>query len=202
MTNGGISYFDVIIVIVLIIFTYLGYKRGFTVEFLRIIGTLVSLLLGVRFMSNISIVIIGATNIPPTIATIIAFSTIFIGTILIFKLVSDKTQQAIKFSIALGSADKAVGAVLGLLKGAVVVSLFAILLSVFNFSDSVRGNLAQSMLYNPMRRIAPLVYNTLKNAIPHSRSFANEFEENFSGVHYDNLGKDTRNAIEFHKKKK
>lgn len=202
MTNGGLSYFDIAVVIILIVLVIKGYKSGFTEELMRIIGTVVSLLLAVKFMSNLSLPIVGATNIPPTIATIIACASIFTFSLLCFRFITEKMKKAINFSVFLGKADKALGGALGLFKGAIIISLITFLLSIFSFSDSFQKYMSGSLLYDPMRRIAPMVYDFLKAVMPEKRPFSVEFEENFSGIEYERRGQATNAAIEYYKKKR
>jgi len=129
MLKSGISYIDLGIVITLIVFIYKGFARGFTAELMRILGTIIGLVLAVRYMSNVSKVIVGGLSVTPTVAVVISFAAIFIGIILLFKYISDKLKKAISFSMALGNADKIVGGAMGLAKGAIVVSLVTILIS-------------------------------------------------------------------------
>ena len=201
MITCGISYIDLAIVFGLLIFIYKGYERGFTEEFMRILGTLVSLILAIRYMSDVSRVIIGATNMSPIIAVVISFVIIFFAVIYLFKFITERLKKAISFSVALGSADKVVGGALGLAKGAILISLVTILLSFFSFSDVLKRHFTESALFKPMQRIAPLAYDAFKVFVPRPKSFILEFEENFSGVSKYKRAKESQEFIESLKKK-
>lgn len=201
MDKGGISYIDLAIVAFLLIFIFRGYKRGFTEEFMRILGTLIGLIVAIRYMSDVSHFILGAIDIPLILAIIISYAVLFFATIFMFKFITEKLKKAISFSIALGGIDKIVGGALGLLKGAIIISLITILLSMFNLSDFSKRHISQSALFNPMRKIAPLVYDVVKIFVPHPKSFLSEFEENLSGFSLEKRGQEAEAFIKFYKKK-
>jgi len=200
MENNGISTIDLGIVIILFVFLIYGYKRGFTVEIMRIIGTMVALMASTKLMSNVSGYLI-QLEIPPIASSIISFITIFAAVVLGFKYLSTHLKKAISFSVILGGADKLVGGVLGLLKGSIVVSLITILISVFSFSDVINRHIIQSQLFNPMRRVAPLVYDAFKVLVPGKQPFVYEFEENFSKISYDKRGDSVNSLIRFYSRK-
>ena len=140
MIKSGISYIDLGILFVLLFFLYKGYARGFTEEFMRIFGTLVSLIVAIRYMSDLSKIIIGATSISPIVAIVLSFAALFFITIYGFKFITDKLKKAINFSVALGGVDKIVGGVLGCAKGAIFISLITKVSFGMTYFVSPRGN--------------------------------------------------------------
>jgi membrane protein required for colicin V production len=200
MPESGIPYIDLIIVVALLFFVYKGFQRGFVEEFLRIFGTLVALFFAIRYMSDISKIIIGAVDLPPTAAIIVAFSGIFVLLIYVFKHINKTLKKAIKFSL-FENLDKILGGALGLFKGAIIISLITMLLSLFSFSPVVKRHISQSQLFDPMRQIAPLAYSALITFVPNSKSFIDEFDENFYGISNDKKGEQTNNFIEYYRKK-
>jgi len=201
MRSSGIPYIDLIIVIALLFFIYKGYQKGFTVETTRIIGTLASLLLAIKFMSDISREIIASADIPPIVAIIFSFTLIFVSSFFILKYISDKLVKAVKLSIALGGADKIIGGALGLFKGTIIVSLCTIFISLFDFMPFVKKHISDSQLFNPMRQVAPLVYDAFKVFVPQSRPFIEELQESLSGVSVYRRGESTDRLIEYYQKK-
>lgn len=200
MPTSGIPYIDLIIVVALLFFIYKGYQRGFVEELLRIIGTLVALLVAIRYMSDISRVLIGSVSLPPTAAIIIAFTVVFVAVIYIFKYINQRLKKAIKFSL-FKDFDKIAGGAVGLFKGAIIVSLFTMFLSLFSFSPFLKRHISESQLFDPMRQIAPLAYSAIKNFIPNSKNFIDEFEENFYGMNKYKRGEQAEKFIEYYRKK-
>ncbi|MBN2009537.1 CvpA family protein [candidate division KSB1 bacterium] len=187
MTNNGLSYLDVLIVIILAIFVFRGFKRGFAGELTKIIGVILALMLSTKFMNNVAEFLVTAANIPPAFAMVVSFVMIFVATILLFKYAGTHLEKLIKVSVALKTADNFLGAILGLFKGAIFVSLFMLLLTLLSFSDAVQYHTKHSLLFGPMRDIAPAAYDALKK-MAGSESFIMEFEEAFSGIARDKRG--------------
>ncbi len=201
MQSNGISYLDLIIVIALIFFLAKGFKRGFTEEFIQMLGTVVSLILAVRYMSDISRYLINPVGIPTIGAIVIAFASIFIASFFTFRFLATKMRKAVNVSVALGSLDKIVGGAFGLAKGAIFTSLFVIVLSLFEILPFVSRYTNNSALYHPMRRVAPLAYDALKVFVPQSKPFIAELKDNTSGVSINKQGETTQKVIEYYRKK-
>ena len=202
MQNNGLSYLDVIIVIALIVFLVRGFRRGFTEELARVLGTVIALILAIRYMSNLSHFLINPIGIPTIGAIVISFAVIFIGTIYIFHYLAARIKKGINISVALGGLDKILGGALGLAKGAIVVSLFVILLSTFSFLPFVNRYTSNSQLYDPMRQVAPLAYEALKVLVPRSKPFLTELQDNLTGVSAYKQGASTEALIDYYKSKK
>ena len=199
MTNSGISYIDIAIVAILAFFIFRGFKRGFTEELMRFLGISIGLAIAIKFMDTVSINLVKHVNLPPVTAMITSFSSLFLGTIFLFKFFSKHIKKIFSFSVLLGGADKAVGGAIGFAKGAIIVSLITILISIFNFSDVIKSHVSHSQLFNPMRQVAPFAYSIFKVIIPHSEGFITELEENFSGISTDKRGAGINALIEHYK---
>ncbi len=190
MVKATIAIIDVAIIIILSFFIYKGYKNGFITEFMRVLGTTVGLVLAIRYMSDLAITVYGAVTISPVLITIVCFVLIFTLVVLTFRFLSTKFLKALKFSITLGSLDRVAGIALGLAKGAIIVSLCTVLLSLGSFSTQVRYEINQSLLFNPMRNVLPLAYSAAKLVFK-SRYLPlyREIEESFSGQPQEKKGK-------------
>lgn len=162
MLRATIAIIDLLIIAALSFFIYKGYKNGFVTEFSRVFGTMIGLIVAIRYMSNLVIPIYGATNISPIFITILCFIVIFTAVVLGFKYLSTKFLQAIKFSVSLGNMDRVAGIAFGLAKGAIIVSLCTVLISLATFSRPIRDEINQSLLFDPMRNVLPLAYSTAK----------------------------------------
>lgn len=201
MQSNGISYLDLIIVIALIFFLVRGFKRGFTEEFIQMLGTVVSLILAIRYMSDISHYLINPVGIPTIGAIVVAFASIFLVSFFTFRYLATSMRKAVNVSVALGGLDKIVGGAFGLTKGAIFISLFVILLSLFEVFPFVSRYTSNSALYNPMRQVAPLAYDALKVFVPQSKPFFEELKDNTSGVSIPKQGNTTQKMLEYYRKK-
>ena len=195
MIKAGISIIDLVIVISLIITVYKGYERGFIEEFVKILGILVGLIVGTKYMSSMSHYIVEATKIAPILATVFSFILIFVGMVYLFKYVSGKIKTATNYTVALGGIDKIAGGILGLAKGAIIISLIIIAFSFANVFDYTKQIISESKLFEPMQKVAPSIYDAVKVFIPNSNSFLTEFRKNFSGVPVDSMTIETQQFI-------
>lgn len=182
---------DLIIVVILLFSIYRGFKNGFIVEFMRFFATYVSLVIAVRYMSNLSLILVGALDetLSHSVVTIISFLLIFVTLMSIFRYITYKLKLISRFSITLGSLDRLAGIAIGLLKGAVFVSIITIVLSLTGLSGMFRKQINSSMLYQPMRQVLPLVYSAAKTFIWKGyKPFSQELKES--------LSMDTKRAID------
>ena len=189
MVKATIAIIDLAILIILSFFIYRGYKTGFITQFSQAFGTLIGLIVAIRYMSNLAIPIYGQINVSPTIVMILSFIVIFTAVVLGFNYLSKKFIKAVKVSIVLGSIDRVAGIAFGLLKGAIFVSLICVLVSLATFSAAINNEIRQSMLFKPMRNVLPLVYSTAK-LIFQSRykPLFREIEEALSGQPIERRG--------------
>jgi len=185
MIKATIAIIDLVIVFILSFFIFRGFKNGLVTELVRIIGTYAGLVVAVKYMSDLAIKIHGAINLPPTLVLIISFMVIFTPIVLIFKFLASKFLEAIKFSVSLGLLDKIGGVALGLLKGAIVVSLLTVVLSFATFSPELQKEIEQSVLFEPMKQVLPMVYEAIKVILSDSKPLADELKEGFSGFGMD-----------------
>jgi membrane protein required for colicin V production len=199
MVKATIAIIDLVIIIILSFFIYRGYKSGFITQFSQTFGTLIGLVLAIRYMSNLAIPIYGAINISPTFVMIFSFILIFTTVVLGFNYLSKKFLKAVKFSIVLGSMDRVAGVAFGLVKGAIFVSLICALISLATFSSTINNEIRQSMLFNPMRNVLSLAYSTAK-LIFQSRykPLFREIEESLSGQPVERRG-EAQDLVEYYR---
>ena len=69
------------------------------------------------------------------------------------------------------------GGALGLLKGAVVASLLLLLISIVPFGPKLLPSPEKSILYKPVKGVAPRVYDVITKMVPGSKSFYSEVKD-------------------------
>ncbi len=154
--------FDLIIILILFVSIYRGYKRGFIKEFMAFLGLFVSLILSVRYMSDISSLLYGVIELPHSIVTLVSFLIIFIPIMLFFRWMAIKLKILSKFSFTLGSLDRLAGIVLGLIRGAIFVSVSIFVITLTGLSGLMREEVNKSQLFNPMKQVLPLAFSVTK----------------------------------------
>ncbi len=199
MITAAIAIIDVAIILVLAFFIYRGYKSGFITAFSQIFGTMLALILAIRYMSNIANPIHRWTNISPTFTMVFSFILIFVGVLYGFDYLSKQILKAVKLSIALGSMDRVAGLAFGLAKGAIFVSLVCVLLSLATFSPSIDNEIKNSMLFNPMRNVISVAYKTAKLLFQGNyKPLFREIEESLSGQPIERRA-ETQDLIEYYR---
>jgi len=189
MVKATIAIIDLAIIIILSFFIYRGYRSGFITAFSQTFGAVIGLVLAVRYMSDLAVPIYGAVNMAPTFIMIFSFVLIFTVVVLSFNYLTKKFLKAVKFSVALGSMDRVAGVAFGLAKGSIFVGLICALLSMATFSPSIRAEIEQSMLFDPMRNVLPLAYSTAKLFYQtRYKPMFRELEESLSGQPYERSG--------------
>ena len=172
---------DLVIVIVLLVSIYRGFKRGFIQEFMSTFAVIVCLILSVRYLSDISSLLYGALELPLSFNVVISFLIIFIPTMLLFRWASIKLKLISTFNFTLGSIDKVAGIGFGLLKGAIFVSIATLVITLSGISKLMPNEIEKSALFKPMKQVMPLVYSVTKTFVwEHYKTFYEEMQESFS----------------------
>lgn len=125
MENLGLTSFDILFIVIVGLSALFGLSRGFTAAILSflawIAATLVTLyaLPALRPMAQKWVE-------PATLADIIIVIVVGFGSLFLFKLIANKTGDAIKGGV-LGPLDRVLGALFGLLRGVLVITLLFML---------------------------------------------------------------------------
>ena len=155
------NYFDIVTGILLILALIKGFKNGLIIELASLAALVLGLFGAIKFSSiteTYLIEYIDSTHIG-LVAFIITFVLIVVGVHLLAKMV-DKLVSA----IALGTANRVLGAVFSLLKYAFIISVIMAVLGSFERTFSVipQEQKESSKLYAPLRSIAPFVFPYLQ----------------------------------------
>ena len=167
---------DWIIVIVLALFAFQGMRKGLLRELAGLVGILVAFVLSVRLLDDVSVLISYYLGISPRIAVFVSGILIFAGVMVLFILLAKVLRKVLDWA-HLGWMDRVGGGAFGLLKGAVLVSILALLVSLLPLGDEAEREMARSALFNPVRGVAPAVFNGLVKLAPSAGDFYSELEQ-------------------------
>jgi len=168
--------FDLAIIACLAIFFLRGLSRGLVREVLGLIGVIIAFLVAVRWVSEGALFLRRLLEIPSPVASLVSFFLIFISVLLGLKLIALMIQRLMEISL-LGWLDRLGGGVFGLLKGGILVSIFALVISFLPLSKSIMIKEEESYLFDPARRFAPAVFDTIVRLSPKAKSFYSELKE-------------------------
>ena len=155
---------DIIILVFFGIGAYSGFKKGFILEvvslgafFVAIIGGIKLLDIGVGFLGRY---ITGYETILP----VIVFTIIFIAIIILLNWLGKMLKKVLDMTL-FGSIDDVIGAVLGIVKWALIISIFFWVFE--SFGGSLDKNLkSESILYEPVSKFARTLFSMISSIFP------------------------------------
>ena len=163
------SVIDIVILVFFGLGAYSGFKKGFVLEiislgafFIAIIGGIKLLDIGVEFTSSF---IQGYDKILP----IVVFTVIFIGIIILLNWIGKLIKRVLDMTL-FGSVDDIVGELLGIVKWALILSIFFWVFESFGGSfDS--NTVGDSFLYEPVAAFAPTIFSLISGIFPFLEEF-------------------------------
>ena len=157
------NYFDIAIVIPLIWGAYKGFRKGFIIEVASFIALGLGIWGGVKFSALSAKYLSEVFDISEKVMPLISFSVTFILIVIAVFLIARIIERIIKI-VALGFINKAAGAIFGMLKFGLIISVVINLVSTINaeveFIDSeMKGS---SLLYEPISKISTIIIPGIK----------------------------------------
>jgi len=189
------NYIDYIIVAVVVIFTVRGLFRGFFYEIFGFLSLIVALIAATKFTSNVAGFVDKLFDIPASLSTLVGFLLIFFGLTLGLQILSHYLHKAVQYTF-LSWLEKLAGALVGFLKGAIIMSLLLLLISILPFGDFIVPAQKESVLFLRTRNVAPKVFNTIIDIVPNSKSFYDEVKEAIDKFSAIKIGRHTQDFID------
>ncbi len=152
-----INWLDVVIFLIFLRTLAIGIKRGVIIEFFKLLGLLVSIVISFHYFSRLGNFLNSKSPLPLEFADFV--SLIFISSLLIllFKFIRDGITVLVKTEVK-PAADKWLGFILSVLRAFVLSSLILIILFCTNIAyikASVKNSFSQGYILN----IAPRLYS-------------------------------------------
>ncbi|WP_306640788.1 CvpA family protein [Sanyastnella coralliicola] len=159
------NYVDIVIGIILLSAAWTGYKKGFIIEVLSLAG-LVLAIYGVMHLSDeLAFILEDTTELNEQYIPIIAIAAVFIVIVVLVNMVAKSISKLLDM-VALGFLNKIAGAIFGLAKAALILSVFLMLARPFTDRLSIipKDIKDESMLYEPLVQLAPSVLPFVKDS--------------------------------------
>ena len=170
---------DVTILVIVGFFCIKGFFKGLIMEVFTLVGLLLAYVIAIREMSTLAYLINSIVNLPLLVSTPLSFFLIFISVVLLCRLLAGALRKLIRWTL-LGWLDRGGGAMFGVFKGALVTSLLILLISLIPVSRGIENEEDNSLLFLPVRSVAPAVFNFIKHSFPKTKNFYDEVKEGFS----------------------
>lgn len=161
----NINWVDLLVVILLIRSSYVGFTKGFGWELFRFIGYLSTAMAAVYFYEYTSQLLGDYFPVMHSFANLICFTGLYAGILFIFKFINLLIEKIIKIE-TISTVEKIGGLLLGFLRGAILISLLLISL-VFTpipyFEKSIKE---RSYTGQVVLKTVPFLYDKLGAIFP------------------------------------
>ena len=157
------NYLDIIIAIPLVWAVYTGFTKGFVIALASLVALIGGIYCAIHFSGITGDFIDRWFDPNPKYLPLISFSFTFLIVVGIVYLIAFLIDRIIK-ATGLGIVNRLVGVVFNLAKMALILS---VIMSLFNYAGVIRPLIPEkakqeSVLYDPVSRIAPAVFPYLK----------------------------------------
>ncbi len=163
--NMTINLLDIIIIVPLLYFAWNGYKKGFVTELASLAALVLGLYMAFYFSDFAAEMLNDLFEINPKYVAVFAFILTFIVVIFLV-ITAGKIVQKFIDVLLLGFLNKFAGAIFGILKGALLLSVIFFVLNYFHINDYIIKPEAKqkSLFYEPVEDIAPALFSWINSA--------------------------------------
>lgn len=159
------NYIDIILCIPLVCGLYKGFTKGLIIEAASLVAFGMGVWGGIHFSDHCAHKISEWFNWQSAYLPIVSFAVTFLLIVIVVYFIAKLIQRMVE-GMALGAINKIGGAIFGSLKFALVMSVVIFVLNSIEKSYPVISFEAkkESLLYDPIGKIAPLLIPTLKES--------------------------------------
>lgn len=153
-----INWVDLFILIVFIRTLYIGLKRGFIVEFFKLLGLLFAVVIAFHYYTRIADFLNSKSPLPIDLADFVSLALLSCAVVLIFKFMRDAFLFLVKAEMN-PTLDKWLGFILSAFRSFVLSSFIIVLFissGITYLQASTRESLSQSYLLN----VSPRLYSS------------------------------------------
>jgi membrane protein required for colicin V production len=158
------SGFDFVLLALIGVGAYAGYKDGFLLELFSLLGILLGIWGGFKLMGWAMIFLGDRFNIDQKVLPYFGFAVVFIAIVIVVNLLGRMLKLSVDKSF-LGQADQAAGAGLGILKTMFLLSVAVWIIESLNVDVSRWAN-RDSWLYGMVEGFAPAMTNWVGELLP------------------------------------
>ncbi|RLD76683.1 MAG: CvpA family protein [Bacteroidetes bacterium] len=163
------STIDIIIAVILLFGLVKGYMKGLFIEITSLVGLVLGVYGALHFSFYLSDVLKDNVSWDESMIQIVAFAGTFI-IILLALVFLGKALTKIAETIFLGFFNKILGAVFGVLKYALILSIVFLIYDQINSSLKFlnKEKAKESVLYEPVKNLAPKIFPNLVKVVEKS----------------------------------
>lgn len=160
------SYFDIIVGILLILAALKGLKNGFIKELAGLAALLLGIIFAVQFSGVVADFLSGFFY--SRHMGLIAFLLTFVLVVVVVHLMANLLHKLIN-AVALGIFNSLLGLVFGIIKAGFLISIVLLGLEVFGLEESIVPGKEQqrSRLYPSVKNAAPMIFDLFEKDLDH-----------------------------------
>ncbi len=168
--NITLNWLDIIIVLLVTLPTFFGFRKGFLRKLLGIAGIILGFVLAVKFYEPVAGLLSGVIKENPVFVNVLAF-------LVIIGIVYGASIWLARFIANMNSGtsliDKILGTVIGFLQGLLVASVLLYNLSVADIPS--RETRESSLLYGTVTKVAPALFDKILEYFPGLQELYREY---------------------------
>jgi uncharacterized membrane protein required for colicin V production len=173
-----VNLFNIILAATLIVFLVKGRKNGLFLEMVRLGGFFIALVASLNLLPRSAHWVNRIIELAPNMSAITGFALTFAAILLIYQFIVAFIQKNTKVQVE-EWLNRLGGLLLGGLKGATVVSLLALMISLFPFAQNVVDAEKDSFVFGWSKNVMPSVYSVVKRVVPGSPHFSKIVDDTF-----------------------
>ena len=150
------NWLDIVLAIPLLWFMYKGFRNGLIIELASLAALILGIYVALHFSFYVKEYLVDNFEIADQYINIIAFAITFLIVAIVVYIAGKIIHKLINI-VALGFLNRLAGGIFGLLKAALVLSVILYFLNGFSsglIKDDIKEN---SILYDPIESIVPLI---------------------------------------------
>ena len=157
-----INLLDIIILIPLLLFAWNGYKKGLIIEVASLAALVIGLYAAFFFSDFAAGLLNDLFDMEQKYVAVFAFILTFVAVLFLVITIGKIVQKFVDI-LLLGFLNKLAGAVFGILKGALLLSILIFVINYFDFGEYIikKDAREKSIFYEPVESIAPVLYSWL-----------------------------------------
>jgi membrane protein required for colicin V production len=144
---------DVLLLVLLLPFTFRGYSRGLCREAFGLAGSIAGVLAAGAAGPAAAKVLLDERLVPPVAAQPVGWVAVFVGTWVVAALLG-RVAERLASALFLGSLNRFAGMLFGSAKGAALMGFMLLLIEHTAPASSVSQKIAESELGRPLERMA------------------------------------------------
>ncbi len=190
-----VNLFDIILIATLILFLVKGQKNGLFLETVHLGGFFIALVASLNLLPRSAHWVNKIIELAPNMSAITGFALTSATILLIYQFIVAFIQKNTKVQME-EWLNRLGGLLLGGLKGATVVSLLALMISLFPFAQNIVDAQDDSFFFGPSKKFMPNVYSVVKRVVPGSPNFSKIVDDTFLWFDLSELDNNSKSFLQ------